>query len=452
MTKWAFNKIKTAGLAVVFTTKFCLWMSFAHAQQASAPELKLSLKEAIALAKTQNITVRVAQLEQQATQEEVKDARNSVLPAFTTGAGYERDTKLTLFQHGLHDAVSIPPPPTANVAYQSTEMAFNLYSGGITRALIQERQAGKGLADINFRDQAGNTSLQLVVRYLELVRLINQRTLISDQSQRARTRVKTITALYKNERVTRSDVLRAELLLSNVGLDSIHNQNDIAIASNRITVLLHLPDTVQVMPADSANMNRPGPEELDRIAGNGVEAAYAVQRTMMQSSIQAARVKGIKGNSMPTISLVSAYGFSYPNYLDFPPVDQLYSIGYVGIKVSYSISSRYQNTHKVASAQIRLEEIRQNQQLVQDNTREQVKSLLIRYKESLNRIAVSKQSIEQATVNYRIVNTKYFNQLALLTDLLDADNLYQEARYDLISAETDASLIYYNLLYATGNL
>ena len=217
MTRWAFNQIKKAGLPVAFTAMFCLWIGFAHAQQASAPQLKLSLKEAITLAKTQNITVRVAQLEQQATQEDVKDARNSVLPAFTTGAGYQRDTKLTLFQHGLHDAISISPPPTANVAYQSTEMAFNLYSGGTTRALIRERQAGKELADINFRDQAGNTSLQLVIRYLELVRLINQRTLISDQSQRARTRVKTIAALYKNERVTRSDVLRAELLLSNVG-------------------------------------------------------------------------------------------------------------------------------------------------------------------------------------------------------------------------------------------
>ena len=427
-------------------------MSLGNAQQASAQELKLSLKEAIALAKTQNIAVRVAYLEQKASEEDLKDARSSVLPEFTASAGYQRDTKLTLFQHGLADAISISPPPTANVAYQSTEMAFNLYSGGRTRALIQERQADKELANVNVRDMVGNASLQLVVRYLEMVKLINQRALISDQSERARTRVKTINALYKNERVTRSDLLRAELLLSSVRLDSIHNQNDIAIANNRIIVLLHLPNNVKVTPADSANMNRPALQELDHVAGDGVGSAYGVQRTNIQSSIQAARLKEIKGNAMPTISLVSAYGFSYPNYLEFPPVAQLYSIGYIGIRVSYTISSRYQNTHKVASTQIRLEEVRQSQQLVQDNTREEVTSLLIRYNESLTRIAVSQQSIEQASVNYRIVNTKYFNQLALLTDLLDADNLYQEARYDLISAETEASLIYYNLLYATGNL
>ena len=443
---------KKAALHGLLTFIICLWIGFANAQQIPAQQMPLSLKEAIALAKSQNIAVRVAQQEERATDEDVKDAKNSILPQISTGAGYRRDTKLTLFQNGLHNAISIDPPPTANEAYLGTQAEFNLYAGHKTRALIQERQALKELAMINSRDQAGTSSLQLVLQYLDLVKLSSQQKLIADQAERARTRVKTINSLYKNERVTRSDVLRAELLLASVLLDSVRNHNDIVIANNKITVLLNLPDNVQIMPSDSANMNRPAPEELDRLAGNGIQAAYPVQRTLAQQDVQAARLIGIKGNARPNVSLISAYGFNYPNYLPFPPVNQLYSIGYVGIKATYNISSLYQNTHKVAAAAIRLEEIRQNQQFVRDNTREKVKSLVIRYNESLNRVMVMQKSIVQATVNYRIVNTKYFNQLALLTDLLDADNLFQEARYNLIGAETEASLIYYNLLYTTGNL
>ncbi|MES2109868.1 MAG: TolC family protein [Bacteroidota bacterium] len=452
MTGRALHKIKKAVLPVLFTFSLALGISCADAQQASTPEIKLSLKEAITLAKSQNIAIGVARQEEKAANEDMADARNGMLPSIAVNAGYQRYTKLTLFENGLHNAYSIDRKPSANGASQSTEMAFNLYSGGKNRALIQERQAGKYLAGINSRDQAGNTSLQLVFRYLELVKLFNQRKLITDQSERARTRLKTINALYKNQRITRSDVLRAELVLANVQLDSIHNQNDITIANNKVSVLLHLPDNTHILPADSANMNRPDPEELARLTGSGEQGSYAVQRTGALANIQSARLKGIKGNAMPTATLVSAYGFSYPNYLFFPPVDQLYSIGYIGAKVSYNLSSLYHNKHKVTAAEIRLDEIRQEQQLVQDNTREELKALLIRYNESLNRVAVMRQSIVQAGVNYRIVNTKYFNQLALLTDLLDADNLYQEASYNLISAETEASLIYYNLLYTTGNL
>jgi outer membrane protein len=60
--------------------------------------------------------------------------------------------------------------------------------------------------------------------------------------------------------------------------------------------------------------------------------------------------------------------------------------------------------------------------------------------------------VEQALLNYRIVNTKYLNQLSLLTDLLDADNLYQESRFNLVKAQTDALGIYYHILYSSGNL
>jgi outer membrane protein len=58
----------------------------------------------------------------------------------------------------------------------------------------------------------------------------------------------------------------------------------------------------------------------------------------------------------------------------------------------------------------------------------------------------------QAQTNYKIVNTKYLNQLSLLTDLLDADNLYQESRFNLVKAQTDALAIYYHILYTTGHL
>jgi outer membrane protein TolC len=143
---------------------------------------------------------------------------------------------------------------------------------------------------------------------------------------------------------------------------------------------------------------------------------------------------------------------SYPNNIFYPPVDQAYSIGFVGLKVKYNISAFYQNKQKVSAGKIRLEELQLQQQSISDNTLQQASSLLIKYQEALDRISVNEKSIEQARVNYKIVNAKYLNQLALLTDLLDADNLYQETRYNLVQAQISAQLIYYSLLYTSGKL
>jgi outer membrane protein TolC len=150
--------------------------------------------------------------------------------------------------------------------------------------------------------------------------------------------------------------------------------------------------------------------------------------------------------------LYSAYGLSYPNTIFFPPVDQAYSIGFVGLKIQYNISSRYQNKNKVSAGKIRLEELHYVQKNINDNVRQEAGSLLIKYREALNRISVNEKSIEQARVNYKIVSAKYYNQLALLTDLLDADNLYQESKFNLVQSQTSALFIYYQLLYTSGKL
>ncbi|RYY24848.1 MAG: TolC family protein, partial [Sphingobacteriaceae bacterium] len=156
--------------------------------------------------------------------------------------------------------------------------------------------------------------------------------------------------------------------------------------------------------------------------------------------------------NQPSLGFYTAYGLNYPNYLFYPSVNQAYAIGFVGLRAQYSISSLYQNKSKLAAGKLRVKELELQEQAVADNVHTEASSYYIKYKEALTRIAVNERSVEQARVNYRIVSTKYFNQLALLTDLLDADNLYQESRFNLIRAQTDALIIYYRLLYASGNL
>ena len=74
------------------------------------------------------------------------------------------------------------------------------------------------------------------------------------------------------------------------------------------------------------------------------------------------------------------------------------------------------------------------------------------YHEDLQNIEVAQMSIEQAEENYRIVRQTYFNQLSLLTDLLDADNQLLQARFELVNSKIAARLHYYQLLKITGNL
>jgi outer membrane protein len=432
---------------------FCLISTFSRpvlAQQSTS--YPLSLQQAVRLSKMQNQLVRAAKSEESASDADLKDAKNEALPTILANSGYQRFTRLTLYNHGLSDVHSVSKRPNSNGADLGVTANFNLYSGGRQKAFETEQSGKKELSIVSAQEQAGNISLQSAAQYLDMVRLNDQKRFIDEQIIRAETRLRDINALYRNQKVTRSDVLRAELNLSSVKLNLEQVENDLTISNQKLNVLLNLPDSTRIIPTDSAAMLRPTVDTLLSLVKVTPVDAYAIRKAGERIKIQEARIKGVKSNFSPTVSLYSVYGFSYPNNLVYPPADQGYSIGFVGFRIQYNISSIYQNKHKTAASRIRLQELQFVQQNISDNVREEAGSLLIKYREALNRIRVTEKSIEQARVNYKIVSAKYFNQLALLTDLLDADNLYEESRYNLVQAETTAEFIYYGLLYTSGNL
>ena len=448
-----YKPVKNRFIAILLGIVLCLPVTVCAKQDTLTRKIyRISLKDAIALGKDQNTLVKAAISEESATQSDFKDAKMAALPSIITNANYQRFTSLTLYDSFPGGAHSTPKRPGPDAADLSLSASLNLYSGGRQKALEAEFSEKKELSKIGTQEQTAALGLQVVAEYLGVVRLADQKRLIREQVARAEARLKNIRALFINQKVTRSDLLRAELVLSSVKLNLEAADNDIKISNQKLNVLLNMPDSTLIITTDSANMPRPLPESLLQLVDNASQDAYSVQRSSSNIKIHDARIRGIKSNYAPSVSLYSAYGISYPNTIFFPPVDQAYSIGFIGLKMSYNISSIYQNRNKMAAGQIRLQQLRYLRQNVKDNVNQEASALLIKYREALNRIFVTEQSIKQASVNYKIVSAKYFNQLALLTDLLDADNLYQESRFNLVQAQTSALFYYYQLLYTSGKL
>ena len=61
-------------------------------------------------------------------------------------------------------------------------------------------------------------------------------------------------------------------------------------------------------------------------------------------------------------------------------------------------------------------------------------------------------SVRQAQENYRIMQNRYLNQLAILTDLLDANSVLLNAELQLTNTRTHVIYTYYQLQKACGRL
>jgi len=421
------------------------------AQPRDSVPLPLSLAEAVRQAKMTNKSVAALKTEEGAAQADLADAKMGTLPRVLTNASYQRYTNITLYDGVLGDPHQIPKPPDPNAGALGLEAAFNLYAGGRQRSVITDMKRKSELAAIDTREQASNIALQVTLQYLEMIRLYFQSHLIKDQVSRARIRSKNINAFYANGKVTKSDVLRADVSLSNVLLSEDANGNDYRISNQKLNTLLNLDKTTKIIPADTASLIRPDSLELQRLSTD-LSGAYMILKLQKNIELQENRTKLTRSLLLPSVTLFGAYGFNYPNTLVFPPKPQTFAVGTAGVKLTYDISSLYQHKNKVRSSVLRETRLKQQQDWINDNVQQEAEALTIKYNEALNRIRVTKKSIEQAETNYNIQNTKYANQLTLLTDLLEADNLYQESRVNYIQANIAALAVYYRLLFITGKL
>lgn len=437
---------------VVLTTIILLTELAALAQVSEkTSEYRITLDQAVSYAKENNKIAAFTRKEAQAAESDSKAVHNNALPNIEFNAGYDRYSNLTLYSNGLSSHTSNPRFPTPNSAAAGINASFNLYSGGKQHSAENEAKIKKGLADLNAQDQAGNIGLQTANSYLDLLQLNQRKYFINDQLKRAEARLKNIKSLYQNQKVTRSDVLRAEVMLSNVKISLEQAENDILIKNRALAVLMNIDENLLIIPLDSAGMQKPDVQQ-NNPRQDIAQGSYSLQRADLLVQGQQARLRTIKSSDYPTLSLRTGYNLSYPNYIFYPPVDQFYSIGFVGARLQYDIASLYKNKPNSQAAKLRIEEFRMQQEAVKQNVDQELLSLKIKYNEALHRIDVNRTSIDQAKVNYKIVSTKYFNQLALLTDLLDADNLFEETRYNLTQAQVEAFRIYYRLQYLTGKL
>ena len=80
------------------------------------------------------------------------------------------------------------------------------------------------------------------------------------------------------------------------------------------------------------------------------------------------------------------------------------------------------------------------------------RSAFLRHREALQRVEALKLTVRQAEENYRIMQNRYLNQLAILTDLLDANSVRLNVELQLVTARTRVVYTYYQLRKVCGDL
>lgn len=410
----------------------------------------LTMREAFELAAKNSTQLKVSEINTDLVHQEVAIARLGKLPEVSTGLnyGYLSNSQAWDPSFGKHATAPLPHNLT-QFSLQASEVIFKggEIANNLKKATLEEQIAvlgqEKSLEDIKFL---------VAAKYLDIYRLINQRQVYLDNIKLSQERLKNILSLQKQGLVTNNDVLRTKLIISDLQLAVRRTDDNIKIQNQQLNIVLGLDLNERLMPDSSILTNLPKEENIDRLMSVAFENNKDLKTAGKEIEAAQINLKLTGADRYPKVSLFTANNLQRPYIYSTPARDIYYNNWMAGVSISYNISSIYQSPQKIKAGKIQVEQSLAKETVQKQNVEVAVQADLIKFNEARYELDTYTSDLQSAEENFRIVEKKYFNQLALLQDLIDATNTKIEAELKISNARINLVYNHYQLEKSIGLL
>jgi len=422
----------------------------ANASSLKSDTLRLTLKDAWQKAEENSRHIRIKNMEEEIANVELKDAKMERLPEIEVKGSAEKASNIPIYENGLFSKPS--QHEIIHTLYKvGADFYLNIYNGNKLNLKIKENATLQKIREIQKKKAISDIHYKTAALYLDLQKIFIFRDLIKNDIGDQKAQLKEIKSLYKNGVVLKSDLLRIELELSRREMALITIENDILIATQKLNIILGVPDEQIIIP-EFPFSEWDEKATYDEYLNSALEHSFDYHVSEQHTELSMLKLKQVKANVTPKIGLYGEFYYANPQIFLFPYNPYWYSLGVVGVKASFSLSSLYHNPQKVKAAKIEFEKEEETHKDTEDKVRQQVKEAYLRYQEALKQIKVAEVNVIQAKENARIIKNTYFSQTSLVTDLLDADIQLLQTKFELESAKILAQNNYYLLQNIIGIL
>ena len=160
----------------------------------------------------------------------------------------------------------------------------------------------------------------------------------------------------------------------------------------------------------------------------------------------------MRSERLPKIGLQAGWSMDGPILVEVPPINRNLSYWYVGVGISYNISSLYKSNKSLSRSRAATQRSIEQLDATRENVNLAVNADHVRYLEAYEELKTRQKSVELAERNYRTTSTRYSADMALITDMLDAANSKLDAEQQLVNARINIIYYYYKLLFTTGKI
>lgn len=410
----------------------------------------ITLEEIWQKALENNIQIKIQQSNIDIAGKEVKIKRQNLLPSITTNLEVAYLGDIHIYDKDFTNKVKVDMPHLGNsFAIQAQQL---IYKGRAVQKGISHANLAHQYSKLQKRNTEQEIKLYVTGLYLDLYRLYNQKFVYQRNIELAQIRLHHTKALHQQELVTQDDVLRTQFMLSKLKIKHHQIENQIQIVNHQLTTAVGITPTVIIYPDTTILSTHITHYDYQTYHDKGVKDNPRLLMSQKKVEIAQNALSLCKSEISPSISLFAVNHLQSPLTTSIPVKDNYANSWKVGLTLSMDLSMGYKIRKR---KELKRLQVLLSQEMVVEQEEKidmEIHSAYLKYKENINELETFKENKLLARENYRMIEKKYVNQLALLIDVLHASNTKLEAELDVANAEINALFSYYKILKITGEL
>ncbi|MGL2963534.1 TolC family protein [Flavobacterium sp. RSB2_4_14] len=409
----------------------------------------IKLEEALKLGIQNNRQLKIANTNVAIANEDLSQAKISKAPRLGLNMDYNYIGNPKVYEGFYENSVTVDYFDYQTVG--SVVASMPLYYGGLIKNKIESQKLVTQIQETVVKMTEAEIKLAVTQQFFSLEKLYQQIEVTKKNIINIELRIKQLKSRVANGQNLKSDLLRTELQQSNFQVSVFQDINNIKLVSNYLDILIGLPTDTILRPELVEDIIPSKELSLDEILSEAYQNRYEIKLSETNIKLYESFLNSTKSGFKPNINanfiFNSQYPAQWPNY-----INNTLNFWAAGLSLNWDISSFYNLKHRVGSDKLQIEKSNTQLQITKDEIDKEVKKALVRYAENKKNIPTFIKNVELAQNNYKIVKSRYDNDFALISDMVDAELQLNAAKISLINSNLDLIIQFYSLKYAMGKL
>ena len=427
---------------------FCLLSNFAITQNIK----KLSIDEFVKLGLENSKSLKIAFEKDLVMKAKVQQVKNQLLPNLTASTNYTRiSDNIDPFKVKLNATAPevILNPQILNQSYNKLGLQYGVFTGFRAINTLKSFEFLEKATVFDVEKEQSDIKMNLINSYYAFYKLILSKKVVEDNLKTIDNRLKDVKSFVNQNMALQNDVLKLELQKSNVAQNITDLNTNIDITNFNLDILIGLPTDTKI-ELENATLDLNNSVESKDLISMALQNRPEIQSGNFRKLAAEKNISIAKGNYYPVISIGAGYDYNLPNQRVFPQEEAFKGTWSAGITASLNLFNFFTTKALIQEQKANFNQVVDQQDQISDGIKMEVNANNANYSNAIQKIALAEQAISQATENQRIMKSRYNNQVATLTDLLEADFLFSQAQINLITAKVEAALNYAKLQKSIG--